>query len=350
MKRIILFSICVCCIFAVSCRINEDKRVLQYNESIVEINKAIIGDSSIGLIGYDDEYVYYSQVLDDCINFYKSKDDLVTEMYVSTSEVITYQEVYDGKIFLCEVEYADNMGFSVKMIDTNNVLEICGGECYGLPEVRLIGDKLVIGYSIMKNDSIIQSLQLYDLISGSGKDILNRQYHIDEMGYVTGTLLQSFDGFEHGIVIEEIEFNKENMYLDETGEVKLYYYDFASGDIEKIPITTERKFTYVVGDAEYVITSDYANKEPLVDTGKIYFLQEDYDSSLIIEGIESGNDIVDAYKISDDVLLIQTRLDLYVMDLNTHKYKRMEGITNVKVYGESFAYFNQNKELVKCSF
>ena len=59
---------------------------------------------------------------------------------------------------------------------------------------------------------------------------------------------------------------------------------------------------------------------------------------------------MDAYKISDDVLLIQTRLDLYVMDLNTHKYKRMEGITNVKVYGESFAYFNQNKELVKCSF
>ena len=35
------------------------------------------------------------------------------------------------------------------------------------------------------------------------------------ISYITGTLLQSFDGFEHGIVIEESEFNKEDMYLGE---------------------------------------------------------------------------------------------------------------------------------------
>ena len=150
---------------------------------------------------------------------------------------------------------------------------------------------------------------------------------------------------KENMVVEVISFRNEDMLDDETGSVKLAMYDFKRKEFSDLPIYPERKLTYVWGDGKIVITSDYANKEPLNRTGNVYFKDDGSYDRITLKGVETSNDIKGASRIDDDTVIIETMNDIYILNTDYRRYKRIKNVWGIRFYKNSFGYINEKGKI-----
>lgn len=304
------------------------------------------------LIGLTDQYQYqyYFKAKQDEFGYYYLSDGISEEIYSSKASAIVYDKAYNGALIICEVLAAEEMKFTVKKIDSKTEELLYEDVCYGLPIVRIVGDAIIISYGKYISGTVVQPLIVLDLIDNSQRLIAEYEYQMDEDGLCTGDLLEASDGFDDGVVFEVIRFDHESMNLDETGRTELFYYDFESEAIQKLPIESERKLLYVCGDRTCIITSDYASARPLEDVGALYLLKNGDYRKVQIPDIGSANDIIQGYRISDDMIAVQTKRDLYFINVKNCKYERIQNVFNVSRFGKTIAYTKRDGGIEFCTF
>lgn len=299
----------------------------------------------VALGGFHDDLIYTYRSTDDGVEYYSTEDNTIHMIYESDAAAISCNEMYNGNIIICEFYAENQMSFTVKQIGESMEETLFQADCKNMPIVNLIGDSIIINYEVYHDGMVEQPLLLYNLENGKMTAIGNYTYQIDAKGACSGELLQSADGFDDGVIIEIIQFDNEIMNLDRSGKPKLFYYDFTTGNMEELPITLPRKLLYAGGDMPCIVTSDYASERPLEETGTIYSLENGQYVSMAIPGIESGNDIRSASRITDTIIAVQTLEHIYFIDIDKKIYEIIDSGGSLKVNHKSAGFINQNNEL-----
>lgn len=322
------------------------KGTIPYNVDHITISSTSKSNNNdLALVGYDNKLIYTSQSTQDAVEYYINDGNTSDLFYRSKASAIFFNQLYNRDILIGEFYADDSMSFRVLRINADIEEILIQGECKGIPIVNVIGENLVINSHINKEGKVEQTLQLYNLENHEIKTIGNYVYEIDEAGNCTGELLQAVDGFDNNIVFEVICFENENMDLDETGKPILFRYNFLTEDLIKLPINLSRKLLYVAGDEQCIVTSDYAYARPLDDVGTIYVLKNGKYVSMKIPEIESGNDIVDAERVTESIILLQTLENVYIIDYENKIYEMIDNYNPMKVKEQSFGFINENNVL-----
>lgn len=327
---------------------------LKYEKEILDIG-ADENKDKVALLGYDEKSVFYS-TFEDTYCIYKNDGKTVKKLYESDSNMFLYEGEYKNQCIVSEIIYDDEKEQErgvVRLISKSGVKEILNEKTYVYPDVQLIGDYLLMMYSEKNENIVTEKLLQYCFSTEEIKVIKENTVKAEtEEDIYTGTIISPFGGYNDGAVTQEVEYNNESECLDEAGKKSLYYYNFQTEEYTKLPIPLERKVNYVAGDSQCVLVSDYAYKEPLHDTGRIYFLEGKDIKVLQLEGVESGNDILDSYRIEDSIMILRTMGgDIYIVDLEHKNYERIkEAESYVRVYGKSMAYINEKNQMVVYRF
>lgn len=307
-------------------------------------------DQTGSLVGFTDQHQYYMNSRGDEFVYYLLSDGILNEIYTSDASAIFFDDAYDDALIIGEFGVSKEMKFTVKKIGNNMEELLYEGSSNWLPDVRIVGDFLVINYGKYDSGRVVNPLILLDLNKNSQKTIAEYEYQMNEDGSCTGDLLEAVDGFDKGIIFEVIRFDHEPMQTDETGKTELFYYDFASETIQQLPIEPERKLLYAGGDRECVITSDYAYAMPLEDIGILYVLKGEKYVKLQIPEIDSANDIRQAYRISDHMIAVNTIYDLYFINVKNFTYERIQNVFGVRKFKETIAYTKRDGDMEFCAF
>ena len=286
------------------------------------VNKKFNGYS---LVGYSKKYVYWGKFEKNAKYSYyisENKDSHLNKLkkiYTVEANLVYPAFAYGNEIILSNILEGNKEIFT-------NIYKINakGGKCIHKSKgnwrnlVCLVGKEIFIN-QYNKNGSVIYK---YSLAEEQIEKIRECEYHTDKNGKATGEAVYEMAGFESGVIIEIVQFNDELPNLDETGRTEIWYYDIKKKGIEKLPINPKRKALYVGGDRNCVIISDYANKEPLEDTGRLYLLKNKKYEEVKIPEIESANDIIEARRLSHELIVIRTSGEkLYLIDLKNYKYE-----------------------------
>lgn len=318
---------------------------INYEKSVRSVNdKNEKNLDSIGLCGYDDKNVYTFKSLDDGYEYDITENGLTNAVYISNASAILSNQLYENNIIICELFAEEQMYFVVKKIGKNIEETLFQLDCSGMPTVEIVGDYLLLNYGI-NNNGLEQSLILYNLKTGDEKIIGKYVLFTDTEGNSDGDLLQASDGFENGVIFEIIKFHNENINPDETGKAELFYYSFEKKSIQKLPIKLSRKLLYAVGDTSCVITSDYAYKRPLDDVGTMYILKNGKYIDVEIPGVESGNDIIQAYRINGEVIALQTLNDIILIDTEKMIYDKTANSNPIRSNGNTIGYISSDGNL-----
>ncbi len=307
-------------------------------------------------VGFNEKNRYYRKMANKGFPYYFSSDEVWKEIYVSPVNTIAYEITYKDSLIICEFGSIDSMNFAIRQLGENINNVLFEDKSWGFPVVRVVEDYLIISYGKGDDndaDRAIQSLILYDLTDNTYKTLGTYTYKNNPDGTVTGEVLHTAGGFWGGFVFEIIRFMDEITDIDETGITELYYYDFETEEIEKLPINPERKLLYAGGDRECIVTSDYASAMPLMDTGTLYLLKDGKYERIEIPGIMSANDIYHAYRITKDVVAVATLSELIFINTEDYTYESIKNIAFVGVNGNMAGYINrknENCEMELCIF
>ena len=307
-------------------------------------------------VGFSEQNSYYYKMVDKGVPYYFSSDEVWKEVYVSSANTIACQMTYKDTLIICEYGPEGAMDFVIRQLGENINNVLFEDKSWGFPVVRVVENYLIISYG--KGDDndanrAIQSLILYNLTDNTYKTLGTYTYKNNPDGTVTGEVLHTTGGFWGGFVFEIICFTNEITNIDETGITELYYYDFKTEKIEKVPINPERKLLYAGGDRECIVTSDYASAMPLMDTGTLYLLKDGKYEHIKIPGIMSANDIYHAYRITKDVIAVATLSELIFINTEDYTYESIKNIAFVGVNGNMAGYINrknENYEMELCIF
>ncbi|WP_349948694.1 hypothetical protein ABFV83_09850 [Lacrimispora sp. BS-2] len=319
---------------------------VKYNINNMAVNKTLKNNfDDFALVGYDNELIYTFQSKDDGIEYYVNNGNFSNMVYKSNASAVFCNQLYSRDMIIGEFYAEEPMSYAIRRVNKDTEEILMQGECKGIPIVNVIGENLVVNSHAYKGGKVEQTLQLYNFINNEIMTIGNYVYEIDMEGKCTGELLQAVDGFDNSIVFELIYFDNENMDLDETGKPTLFRYDLKENNLIKLPITPPRKLLYVAGDEQCIITSDYASARPLSDVGTIYVLRNGEYISMGIPEIESGNDIVDAGRITESTIIIQTLNNVYMIDYEKGIYEKINNSNPIKINEESFGFIDKNNSL-----
>ena len=307
-------------------------------------------------VGFNENNRYYRKIAKQGFPYYFSSDEVWKEIYVSPVNTIAYEMTYKDSLIICEFGSIDSMNFVIRQLGENINNVLFEDKSWGFPVVRVVEDYLIISYGKGDDndaDRAIQPLILYNLTDNTYKTLETYTYKNNPDGTVTGEVLHTTGGFWGGFVFEIIRFTNEITNIDETGITELYYYDFETKEIEKLPINPERKLLYAGGDRECIVTSDYASAMPLMDTGTLYLLKDGKYEHIKIPGIMSANDIYHAYRITKDVIAVATLSELIFINTEDYTYESIKNIAFVGVNGNMAGYINrknENYEMELCIF
>ncbi|WP_349948515.1 hypothetical protein ABFV83_08805 [Lacrimispora sp. BS-2] len=320
---------------------------INYEEALMEMNGKESKNSiaSFGLGGYKDGIIYSFKSLEDGYEYYITENGVTNPIYTSHASAILCNQMYGDRLIICEFSAEEQMSFIIKQIGRRYEEILFRVNCSGMPTIEVIGDCLLVNYGLYNDGTVEQPLILYNLKTKVSKVIGSYSYFKNEKGNYDGNLLQAADGFDNGIIFEIISFNDEDINPDETGKPELFYYDFIEEHVQKLPIKLPRKLLYVTGDINCVITSDYASEMPLNDVGTIYILENGKYIDMKIPDIESGNDIIQAYRINNKVVALQTLNDIYLIDIGKKVYEKIANSNPIRANGKSIGYIGQDGNL-----
>ena len=373
-KKITLLLLCVC--FLVSCshpssshdpvsaeptepvhhETTDDSVVAAaLKESTLPIQKEVLGidvseeiANGAYLLGIDGSATFWGVATNPGQEYYVMEQGEKEVLYHSNASAQFCTLPYKDSLILGELIYEEDSKVEIRRISRDSVEVIYQYDGYTIPEISILDDFLLINYEESGSGEngevcVKQRMVLLSLLDGTITECSQFSYVFDELGTCTGDLVQTANGFSGGFVYEVISFEDENMYLDETGNIALYYYDLDSGKVSELPITPQRKAEYAAGNTQVVITSDYAYAYPLDEVVTIYTSTSDGYRAFKLPDVGSTNYIMDAVPINDHIIAVTTIKNLFLIDTEKSVYQAFERFGNVLRIGNQIVEINNGQ-------
>lgn len=301
--------------------------------------------NKVRILGKSEDSVIYCtyETIDENSNsltakyYRRSLNDDMEEMIAESSGSFTLlgNYIYNSGVIYAEVQQTEGLLTKIYYQNSlNNKIQLHEFEAITIPELYFNDDTLFVSYEIFNGSLIKQIIESICLKTGHVEEVVNGSYSISEDYLCTGEMLLGLSGNENGIIYQSIKFNEENPDLDYTGEAQIIYYDLAERKKEVL-LEMDKKASFIGGEPQKVVITEYAYDRPLENTGKIYVKKEDktYASYLIPE-IESVNDIKACDIINDQYIIVQSYNAMYIIDVYSLKYKIYDDV--------EYAFFDKN--------
>lgn len=311
----------------------------------------------ISLIGFDSEYYYFQGSDSKNYNFYISsiKDRSLNSLYnISSKNDIFFNEIYDGKLFIC-FGYWENRICHFQIISVNNNGAnhlIYKGDSEGYPIISMTHN-----YIILNNIIHNKTTQYYSIIAtvnmdnSSYKEIVSTQFS-RKLPVYNGIVNMYDGGWGDGFCYEQVELANESIEEDNSGICTIHYYSFKSGKTEKLT-NFPYKLTYLRGDNECFVTSDYLLYSH-ENSGRITLKENGTYNRYDIPGVVAGDDIKDSYKLTDKDILVFNLENFWIYNIKNktyykEKYKYLNDdpehleYLDIEAYDNQFAYIEPSK-------
>ena len=332
-----------------SCTGSLETEILNLSEVKTHINTLL--EQELELVGYDDNELFYYVTegdLDNTYTYYSYNLSSGTERILYCAENLLMSacnEKYRDSLIIAEVGM-DEDEFEIKQISDKGIRVLMRNQCNNYPSVKLVGDFVLISYEYLAGDKHIQQLVTIDLNSYEQTTVAAPEYYLDKDGRCHGTLLQDCDGLEHGFVYEEIFFDDEYMWEDDTGKSRFFYYDFMAGNITPLEISAECKAIRVCGSGNIVVTEDYSNARPLAEAGNLYLLHDNENVIRYpVKNVGVGNFIRDTVQLNESMIAVITNSNIIYIDTVRKKIYRKPCNKIVKKYENTLGYIDSNNYL-----
>lgn len=210
--------------------------------------------------------------------------------------------------------------------------------------VSLYG-KFLINYNDIHKNNYNSYLSEIDINTLKSKEILKKSYTINKNNLLTGELIVYCGGFKDDYVYQVIQYDNEEFQTG--GTSKLYYYNdtFKEKHVE-VSFNSDNIYSFVCGDKDNLIVSDYHYERPQNETGSFYELIDKNYIENIIPNIRTTNDILDCKQLSNKIIITSLNY-VSIYDLENRDYSEINienASSNVKFYKNSFGYLEENKD------
>lgn len=208
-----------------------------------------------------------------------------------------------------------------------------------LPEIDVLDNNVILSYDCLVDEKIFQKIVAINVLEQEEIVIKEAEYSMNET-MCSGVLLDGVKATEKGVLFQEICFENEEMFRDESGVTKIAFYDYETKKSEVL-FELPYKLSYIGGSAEYIVTNQYSYEEPKENTGKVLKRTDDAYVAYSIDHIGTINDIKNTW-IFKDIVIIQCIYNTYVLDKCSMEYSIINDSQYVCVWDESSI-------IVKCS-
>ena len=218
---------------------------------------------------------------------------------------IIFAEVQREKLFYVELYTYSLEGVKTKVFEFETAF---------LPELNVVEENLVISYAYWENEKVMQQIIQINLMNKEKRIIKEAEYVVNGT-FCTGILLDGIKATEEGVLFQQIIFENDEMFRDESGKTEIVFYDNKKKK-DKILFKLPFKVCYIGGSEDYIITNQYAYAMPLDETGKIYSKMMLGYMAYTISDISSVNDIKDSW-VFEKNLIIQSFYNTYIVDMKS---------------------------------
>ncbi len=334
-----------------------EKKEIVFNRIDTEGN---ILDTYSSLVGFNNDDYYFSYKNNDywlyAIGNNKSKE--IMPIYkVKNSYDIFYQSIYKDNLII-GIGYWETdtiCRYELLLISTDGEKKtVYESVSRGFPTTCIVDDYAVINLVEQNENLYLSKLLCVDLESEKVTNIETSTYTIENNLY-SGTFTINAGGWKNGFCYEKVTMNKEEMQNEQTGKSSIYYYSFKNKKSEKL-VDYSNKVFYINGSNACFVTSDYLLKAR-VSTGKIWIKEQDGYKEYEIPGIVAGEDIKNAYQLTDDTILLYNRNHYYIYSLQNKSFYKEKyefasddpdksTILSICAYENQFAYIKPDENML----
>lgn len=195
-----------------------------------------------------------------------------------------------------------------------------------LPEVDVSENDIVYSYEYQGEERTIQKIVNYNLLTKEKTVIREAEYTMDE-NICNGILLDEIKATGQGVLFQEIQFEKEEMFLDETGSARVIFYDYESKTNEEL-FELPYKLASIGGTKDCVLLNEYSYAKPKTNTGKLLNRTGDGYEVYEIRQIGTIDDIKNTW-VFEDYMIIQCNYKTIIIDRNSMEFSLIGNTQNV---------------------
>lgn len=226
--------------------------------------------------------------------------------------------VFEGKLFVIEYE---SDGLLIKLLPSSEEEILFQCQAKFMPEADYEDGKIIISYEMQEGITVAEKIIAVSLLDGSVETIEEKEYEIIDEVFYKGVLLTGIKATKDGVIYQQITYDEEKPYLDESGKSEIIYYSYEDAGKETV-LESPYKISYVGGDINHLILTKHSYAMPLSGTGKLYVKEDNGYAECEIPGIASVNDIKWSY-VTSEVMVIQSYNDTYIIDLETMNFEKV---------------------------
>ena len=324
-----------------------EKRSVQMNSQASKVKLADkIDPIKHFLIGFDNNYIYFGEFEDGfrIIPYNIEKEQLEEPVYENDEEVtISYSDIINNKIYICEVYFQNEISFQLKCIDySGDEKTLLEHEVNKMPSINANDDYISINYSSEKGNQNTSFLDLIDIQTHEIRQIDQQQCTLSEEGLYKGTMIIYSGGVDEDIYYQIITLNDE--LLEEGGSTTIYKYSSDSKGVKKV-LELPEKCQYISGNSDFLIVSEYSYDLSNLETGIIYNL-DNINETIKIPDVSPGFDLRECKKLENGSIVLDNGINIYVLDTKSRNfyytaYNDLSGeksYSSIKVSGNSLGY------------
>lgn len=246
--------------------------------------------------------------------------------------------------FFVELQSEDlfNVKLVLKSSEEEKILFQC--QASSIPEVDYADSKVIISYAVLEGINAVQKIVVVNLCDGMTETIVEKEYEIVDEIFYRGILLDGIKATKDGVIYQQIMYDKEKPFLDESGKAEIIYYHYEDA-IKETVLELPYKISYVGGDINNLLLTKYSYEMPLTEIGKLYVKDGGGYVEYDIPEIESVNDIKWSCVISE-VMVIQSYNDTYMIDLETMNYEKVSDTNYVCCADNKLLITGKNREIL----
>lgn len=327
--------------------IDDSETKLKFLEKNYNRNKLNVPSDAVPLGVVNDDLIYYR--IKDTQNeqivfqfFLQNMNTDACELLFETNQCFTIlgTSLMGENIIFAELKGENDFTIELNVISLNGKKRSSFEfTTTSLPEIDVLDNNVILSYDCLVDEKIFQKIVAINVLEQEEIVIKEAEYSMNET-MCSGVLLDGVKATEKGVLFQEICFENEEMFRDESGVTKIAFYDYET-EMSEVLFELPYKLSYIGGSAEYVVTNQYSYEEPKENTGKVLKRTDDAYVAYSIDQIGTINDIKNTW-IFKDIVIIQCIYNTYVLDKCSMEYSIINDSQYVCVWDESSI-------IVKCS-